>query len=320
MRRLLWSVASGVLAASGAVTVAQAGQIIPAHSQDVRRVVSSPVSSLVVTGDYSNVTLRPGRTLSVLAHEEWNLYQPELLVEVRDGVLKVSISCGRPDGAAAALGGGLTDTANDCVDDLTVTVPTGVEVQAQTGSGNVQSTGLRGEQQLRTGAGDLDVRNATGPDISAITGNGDVHASSVTAGVLDTRTDAGDVTVSGIRASTRIDVTSGNGTLRLTDLRARSLSASTNAGDVLAQGLRTSLVLLRTANGTINSRLDAAPDDLTARSDSGDVTVDVPSGRYDVQADTASGLVRVTGLTSDPDSRHHLRAHTGAGDVTVRGE
>jgi hypothetical protein len=58
---------------------------------------------------------------------------------------------------------------------------------------------------------------------------------------------------------------------------------------------------------------------VSAGADSGDVTVDLPGGRYAIDADADSGDVGVDGVIRDDTAPRHVEAHADSGDVTVRG-
>lgn len=337
MRGVIGAVLAGSLVAPGAWAAASAGQVVPLHSQDVRHDVTQRITSLTVTGDTSRITLRRGASFSVVAHEEWNLRQPELQVVLDRGALRVTISCSRPDVEAGLVAVSASDSLNDCTDDLALTVPAGVPVRARTDLGDVTSTGLRQDQQLTTGAGDVTVRDATG-DLVLKADDGEVVVAGATGSVVEARSGSGRVRLSDVTARRRAVVTADDGTVRLDHVTAQGVSVSSNAGDVTTSEVRGSAVSLRTANGAVSARrltagtvdlvtssgsIDAdlvdAPSFVSSYTGNGSIALSVPHGRYDVATDSQQGAVRVTGLVDDPRSRRHLRAQTGSGDITLTG-
>lgn len=415
MRRIIYACITSSLAVTGAISVAQAKQVVPVHSQDVQRTVSQAFRSIHVSADYGNVTLRPGATATVHAHEEWNLRQPTLAVSVRHHVLHVTISCnGDVSVGNTVTVVGALDQANDCIDSLTLAAPANVPVQADTWSGRVTAAGFHGGLKLSSDSGDVSIRNSSGPQVEASSGNGTVtgthlhadavalssdsgdvvgtriHAHSFTARsgngavtasslvttVLTATSDSGDVTLSGATVQAQADVHSGNGAVALdhvgagsldvgsdsgnvsldkitssstraesgdgtisatrftglnltvaddagdvnvADVTLRTLQATSGDGAVTARGLRAQTASLHSDAGNVTAALANKPQTLTATSGNGAVTLDVPSGRYDVQADSDDGTVHVSGLIVDTSVRPFIRAHSDAGDVTVTG-
>jgi DUF4097 and DUF4098 domain-containing protein YvlB len=243
MYRIIYALTATTLTATGAFSVAQAKQIIPMHAQDISKTVTGDYRSVAVSGDYATIKLRTGRSSTVHAHEEWNFNQPKLDVTIDRGVLHVTISCNDD----VTVGNGVTvagalDQANDCIDDLTITLPATKPVQADTSSGNISAAGARGGLKLSTDSGDVTVRDAAGPRIDAASGNGNVTATStrshsltlksgngavtarrITTTVLTAGSDSGDVALTDAIVVAQADAHSGNGALNLTRVHAGSV-------------------------------------------------------------------------------------------------
>ncbi|MBI5104707.1 MAG: DUF4097 family beta strand repeat protein [Solirubrobacterales bacterium] len=113
---------------------------------------------------------------------------------------------------------------------------------------------------------------------------------------VDVRTSSGDVTFRGYRGSAR--VTTGSGRVDMTDHCGFSLEARSERGDV---SVATTCSLQR----------------MSLRSTAGDVRAVVPPGRYQVEADSASGGAAVRGLAEAPDAPFVLQALSSSGDVLV---
>ena len=61
------------------------------------------------------------------------------------------------------------------------------------------------------------------------------------------------------------------------------------------------------------------PPKLSLRANSGAVTARVPPGRYDLDAESASGEEHVRGVRDTQESPFAITALSGSGDVTVEG-
>lgn len=163
MRPIIYASVATALAATGAFSAAQAKQVVPMHTQDVTKTVTQAFRSVAVSADYGAITLRPGRRATVHAHEEWNVRQPTLAIDVSHGVLHVTISCNGDIsvGNVVTVAGAL-DQANDCIDALTLILPATVPVEANTSSGDISSVGAHAGVKLSTDSGNVSVRDAAG--------------------------------------------------------------------------------------------------------------------------------------------------------------
>jgi len=377
MPRIISVLAALAVVATGAFSAAQAKQIVRLHSQDVQKSVTAAFRSVEVSGDASNIALRPGRTAVVQAHEEWNLHQPTLAISVSHGVLHIAMNCSQSqDVAGVVTVQGALDVANDCIDDMTITLPATVAVHAATDTGSITATGFHRGLQLTTDSGNVTVRDASGPQVQLYSGNGSVGGTGINAGAVALSSDSGNVTATAVRANslsiksangavTANSVTatvltatsdsgnvsvadaairaqallhSDNGAVSVSQVKAGSLDATSSAGDikvtdsafhtagvssdngsVTAQNLRAQTASLHSDSGDVAADLTNKPETLTATSSNGAVNLDVPTGRYDVQADSDNGTVHVTGLIIDTSVRPFIRAHSDSGDVTVQG-
>jgi hypothetical protein len=115
---------------------------------------------------------------------------------------------------------------------------------------------------------------------------------------LEVRTGSGSVNVRDYRGSALL--TSGSGSISVAGFCGFSLDARAGSGDVAAQ----------TA---------CAPPRLSLRAISGSVTAIVPTGSYDLDAESASGSANVRGVKRTTEAPFSIRALSGSGDVTVEG-
>jgi hypothetical protein len=112
------------------------------------------------------------------------------------------------------------------------------------------------------------------------------------------RTTAGTVSFRGYRGSARV---------------------TTRSGDVDVAGFCGFSMEARAESGDIAAAAACAPQQLTARSNQGSVRVAVPPGRYQVEAESASGTESVSGLDAVADAPFAIQALSSSGNVSVVG-
>jgi hypothetical protein len=112
------------------------------------------------------------------------------------------------------------------------------------------------------------------------------------------RTTAGTVSFRGYRGSARV---------------------TTRSGDVDVSGFCGFSLEARAESGDIAAAAACAPQQLTARSNQGSVRVAVPPGRYQVEAESASGTESVSGLDAVADAPFAIQALSSSGNVSVVG-
>jgi hypothetical protein len=112
------------------------------------------------------------------------------------------------------------------------------------------------------------------------------------------RTSGGKVRFSGYRGSARVTTRSGD--IDIGAFCGFSLEARAESGDIAAS----------TA---------CAPQELSLRSTSGSVRASVPTGRYRVEAESASGTHQVRGVAAVSDAPFSIQALSSSGDVVVEG-
>jgi hypothetical protein len=108
--------------------------------------------------------------------------KPQLTQEVRGDTLHVVATC--------------PDDSDDCNTELVVTVPAASTAKADLGAGNVAVTGLTGEQDLSSGAGNVAGTDLGAAPVKARTPAGNVDLSFAAAPpTVDAQSSAGNVTV-----------------------------------------------------------------------------------------------------------------------------
>lgn len=115
---------------------------------------------------------------------------------------------------------------------------------------------------------------------------------------LTVRTTGGTVSFRGYRGSARV---------------------TTRSGDVDIVGYCGFSLQARAESGDIEASAACAPQQLTLRSTDGSVNVSVPAGRYQVEAESASGSHSVRGLDAVNDAPFAIQALSSSGDVSVEG-
>jgi hypothetical protein len=112
------------------------------------------------------------------------------------------------------------------------------------------------------------------------------------------RTSGGKVRFSGYRGSARVTTRSGD--IDIGAFCGFSLEARAESGDITASAA-------------------CAPQELSLRSTSGSVHASVPAGRYQVEAESASGNHIVRGLTAVSEAPFAIQALSSSGNVLVEG-
>lgn len=168
------------------------------------------------------------------------------------------------------------------------------DVRADTGSGNVEASGIVGRFNCDTGSGECSLEGFDGDRVVCDTGSGDIDIRSARAERIEADTGSGDIDV---RAS-----------------QAEHFHADTGSGDIQ----------LETAGVQLSS--------IEADTGSGDVTLALGAdAAFELRADTGSGRIESGYSDAEPIRRHKeiigyrrgdahikLTVDTGSGDVQVR--
>lgn len=133
---------------------------------------------------------------------------------------------------------------------------------------------------------------------------------------LDLDVGAGSVTVRGLTVRTlQLQVSRGEvelvGVTGPVDIRASS-------GSVTAERLTSDDVAVAVSSGDLGLEFAAPPRTVFATVGSGRIEIGLPTGSYNVDAETAAGDERVD-LPVDPMSDRRIRARTSRGDIEIVG-
>jgi hypothetical protein len=113
-----------------------------------------------------------------------------------------------------------------------------------------------------------------------------------------------------------LEIQTSSGSVRVSGVRA-SLSISSGSGAISATGFCGFLMRANSDSGDISAVSKCSPDRLELRSRSGDVRAVVPSGRYQIDAQSDSGESRLRGLSDTDDAPFLIQALSTSGDVSV---
>jgi hypothetical protein len=116
---------------------------------------------------------------------------------------------------------------------------------------------------------------------------------------LDIRTTSGDVSLNGYRGTARI--VTGDGEVDIAGYCGNSLEARAGSGD-------------------IDLEAACAPPRMSLRATSGSIHAVLPTGRYDLDAESSSGRESVRGLTPRADAPYSVQVLSQSGDVDVEGQ
>jgi DUF4097 and DUF4098 domain-containing protein YvlB len=222
----------------------------------------------------------------------------EVLVEVRDGGRR-GFSFGR--GAEVRV---------------ELRCPEGTEIEARTGSADIEGRGRFGSVDAETGSGDVHFDEVTG-DARVSAASGDIAVSKV-GGEARINTASGDIQLSTVAGAAKLNSASGDVMIREA---GESVDVNSASGDVFV-GEVASSVTVNTASGDQEIQR-AGQGKVTLKSASGDLEIGIPEGStLWVDARSRSGEVRselpVSESKPEGEGPHiELRANTMSGDITV---
>jgi hypothetical protein len=216
---------------------------------------------------------------------------------------------------------------------LTLEVPTHLAVTLRTTSGDLESEGFGGAQELLSTSGDVNVVNAGGPlraestsgdvAVSGASGarlrtvSGDVSAEQLT-GTLDAHTTSGRITVRGPADSVLLGTVSGDIQV---ERAARGALATTTSGDIEVRGA-SGVVRLGTSSGDISVRLMRPLARADLSSGSGDIDVRIADELgCDIEMRTSNGTLDASVPLEVATLTRHLvtgRVRKGGTPVSLR--
>ena len=115
-----------------------------------------------------------------------------------------------------------------------------------------------------------------------------------------------------------VTIRTSGGKVSFRDYRG-SARVTTRSGDIDIASFCGFSLEARAESGDIAATASCAPQQLSLRSTSGSVHAAVPTGRYRVEAESASGSHSVHGVASVSDAPFSIQALSSSGDVLVEG-
>jgi DUF4097 and DUF4098 domain-containing protein YvlB len=113
-----------------------------------------------------------------------------------------------------------------------------------------------------------------------------------------------------------LTISAPRGDVRIVAYRA-AVSLSTAGGDLTVDAFCGPTLDATATSGDVELIATCSPDRLSFLTTSGDVTVRVPPGLYNVEAESITGEADVRGVTDEPGAPFRIQASTNSGDVTV---
>jgi DUF4097 and DUF4098 domain-containing protein YvlB len=193
--------------------------------------------------------------------------------------------------------------------------PDGTEVEAKSGSADVEGRGQFGDVEVETGSGDVQFGDVGNANINAA--SGDIQVGAI-GGDASINSASGDIQLASIGHNGKVNSASGD--VQIREARG-SLSVNSASGDILIREAGSSLSV-NTASG--DQMIGAvAQGSVGLKSASGDLKVGIREGStLWVDARSRSGEVSselpVSDLPPEGDAPHvELRANTMSGDITL---
>ncbi len=189
-----------------------------------------------------------------------------------------------------------------------VTVPADTTAQVQSGSGNLEVTGVRSAVQGQTGSGDIRVRDLGGRS-HLQTGSGNIRAATVAAPFY-AQTGSGDIEAD-LTGSGDVDAHTGSGTIRLRGIKGGA-RARTGSGDIEADGNVAAPWQLHSGSGNIRLAVGTGSGfNLDVHTSSGSIHSDLP---ITVQGSMGNHELKGTVRGGGPE----VEVATSSGDVDIK--
>jgi DUF4097 and DUF4098 domain-containing protein YvlB len=248
--------------------------------------VSGPVTLAIDTGSgYIHITPGPAGSIHIIGHvhSSSGMFSGSAEENVRHVTDNPPIV---QNGNNVEVG--LHTHDNNVSIDYVVTAPSGTSINANSGSGDLNITGLNAPLKASTGSGDIYADSLTG-DISLSTGSGSIHAR--------------------MNGAHYAKAESGNGTIQLEGVTG-GLYAETGSGDITISGQPGDNWKLETGSGSVTLNTGHSAFNVDASTGSGSFHSDPPlttHGSSDPQH--ISGAINGGGPT--------VRVNTGSGDIRI---
>jgi len=269
--------------------------------------VSGAVSLDVTTGS-GDITIKTGSSNQVVVHgtihennwffnNENAVHQVESNPPVQQSGNSIRIGYNLPD-----------DVKRHVAIDYEITVPASTAVQAHSGSGNVDVSGVSSGVQAQTGSGDIRLRDLGGSQ-NARTGSGNIRAENVGA-PFTAQTGSGDIEAS-LTGSGDVDVHTGSGTIQVRGIKG-GVRGRTGSGNIEAGGTVAGPWQLHSGSGNIRLAVGSNSGfNVDLHTSSGSIHSELP---ITVQGSMGSHELKGTVHGGGPT----VEVSTSSGDVEVR--
>lgn len=268
--------------------------------------VSGTVSLDVTTGS-GDITVKTGSPNQVVVHG--TIHDNNWFFSNENAVHQVESNPPvQQSGNSIRIGYNLADDVKRHVAiDYEITVPASTAVEAHSGSGNVEVTGVNSGVQAQTGSGDIRLRDLggrqrvqtgsgniraenVGAPFCAQTGSGDIEAALTGSGDVGVHTGSGTIQVRGIKGG--VHARTGSGNIEAGGAVAGPWQLHSGSGNIrLAVGSNSGFnVDLHTSSGSIHSELPITVQGSTGKHE---LRGTVHGGGPTVEASTSSGDVEI---------------------------
>ncbi|MGZ0150120.1 DUF4097 family beta strand repeat-containing protein [Kribbella sp. WER1] len=218
--------------------------------------IDDKITSVELAAGHSDITIKVSDDSQTTVREKrkyW-FFKHGNAYSVHDGVLKLDGKCGW-----------------QCSADYEITVPRGTKVTGESGSGDVQLTGVGGVDAKAT-SGSLELRDIDG-DVNLDATSGDVSVHGLN-GKLDVKANSGDIEGKDLKGGP-VDVETTSGDIELTLAEANDVHAKDTSGDVQITAPGTDYkVSTDTGHGDIENKLgntDNGSHSVSVSTTSGDI-------------------------------------------------
>jgi hypothetical protein len=188
--------------------------------------------------------------------------------------------------ASAKAKPGITNWKNTLSFSFKIYVPKNVSTMLKTSGGNIQLTGISGDQEFKTSGGNLDLNSVSG-DIKGKTSGGNISLQNCH-NKLDLSTSGGNIYAE--NSDGNIHVSTSGGSIQRDNLKG-NIDASTSGGNIAGETIEGEL-LAHTSGGNVS--LQKLSCSVKASTSGGDIDVSVQrAGKY-ISLNNSAGKVRLT--------------------------
>jgi DUF4097 and DUF4098 domain-containing protein YvlB len=269
--------------------------------------VNGSVTLDVSTGS-GDITVKTGSSNQVVVHG--TVHSSNWIFGSDDAVKKTESNPPiQQSGNGIRIGYNLPDDVKRHVSiNYEITVPADTNLQAHSGSGNIDVNGVRSAVEVQTGSGDIRARDL-GKGLRAQTGSGNIRAESVAA-PFNGQTGSGDIEAD-LTGSGDVDIHTGSGTIRVHGIKG-GLRAKTGSGNIEADGSVTGPWQLQSGSGNVRLAVGSGNGfNLDAHTSSGSLHSDLP---ITVQGSLNKNQIKGAVNGGGPG----VEVNTSSGDIDIR--